>query len=105
MDVLFLNLCKTLEIEQLVAQKWLDQIRGKLSTETQRHYHNWNNFIETKYKFVESLDNVCVVLAMFFEYYEFDVRRNCVEENCLAFQEFVDESGLNDVSMSVVSMA
>lgn len=102
MDVLFLNLCKTLEIQELVAQKWLDQIRGKLSSENQRHYHNWNNFIETKYKFVESLDNVCVVLAMFFEYYEFDVRRNCVEENCLAFQQFAEESGLNDVSMSVV---
>lgn len=100
MDLLFLNLCETLEIQDIVAKKWLDKLRNKMSSECQRHYHNWDHFIDSKLKFVESLDNVCVVLAMFFQYYEFDVRRNCVEENCLAFQEFAVESGLN-VSISV----
>lgn len=102
MDLLFLNVCKNLEIQEPVGRKWLDKIRTKLTTESQRHYHNWD-IIDSKYKFVECLDNVCVLLAIFFQYFEFDVRRNCVEENCLAFEEFVNESGLNDVSMSMTS--
>lgn len=98
MDLLFLNICKSLEIQEAIAKKWLDQIKSKMTSESQRHYHNWDNFIDSKYKFVENLENVCVILAIFFQYYEFDVRRNCVEENCRAFQEFAQESNLKDVS-------
>lgn len=101
MDLLFLKVCKNLEIPEPIATKWLQKIQDKLSSEKQRHYHNWNNFISSKYKFVENLDNACVVLAIFFQYYEFDCRRNCVDENCLVFQQFVEECGLNDVSMTV----
>lgn len=97
MEDIWLRACQNLQIPDNVAQIWFVRIRDKLSNSSGRFYHNWKELLIKKKDYLTDV-NANIVLAIFFQYYEFDGKRNCVEKNCLAFEEFCTEAGFANVS-------
>lgn len=44
-----------------------------------------------------------LTFAVFFQYYEYDVRQDSSEKNCDAFKKFYMEAGIDNVSTTVMS--
>lgn len=96
--------CENCKIPASVADRWLNRILQKYDTEIQRNYHN-SQILRTKCELIlemVALDRIksvdALVLAIFFQYYEFDVKSNCSDKNCDAFRQFCDEANVDDVS-------
>lgn len=95
MDKIWLSTCNKLNVSDDIATRWLSKLQSKMSTETTRFYHNWNELLERKAKFLSDI-NQYVIIAVYFQYYEFDVKRNCVEKNCETFLEFCKDAHIED---------
>lgn len=91
--------CDSLGIVRPIADEWLDKIQTKYNSESQRIYHNFG-LLQFKCDFIESLKQIsisnAVVLAIAFQYYNFDVKSDCSEQNLHVFKEFVNAADLSD---------
>lgn len=99
---LWANVCKSIGVSEILANKWFDQIQTKYANSSVRYYHN-ENMLEFKVKLMTGIDEKSphLVLAAFFQYYEYDVRNDCVQQNLDAFKAFYQESNLDSVSIVV----
>lgn len=100
MDTLFKSACNDYKVPPTVIDKWLDKLKEKYG-ESHRYYHNEENMFSRKIHFLQNSSNY-VIFATIFQYYEFDSKKNCVEKNCDAFKEFIQDAGINDVSTYVL---
>ncbi|XP_055379935.1 uncharacterized protein LOC129611044 [Condylostylus longicornis] len=95
MDIIWLNSCLQLNINDQIAKKWFHKIENKLSTESHRFFHTWNELIIKKEQYLLDVKPI-IILAVFFQYYEFNVEHNLTEKNCAAFLEFCEEANFSD---------
>ncbi|XP_055836812.1 uncharacterized protein LOC129905365 [Episyrphus balteatus] len=98
MEEIWMNACRKLEISDDIARTWYEKIRRKMVQGSGRFYHNWDELLLRKKDYLDEMSSpsATILFAVFFQYYEFDGKRNCVEKNCEAFQEFCSEAGLKD---------
>lgn len=101
MDETWMNACRKLEISDDIARTWYEKIRRKMAQGSGRLYHNWDELLVRKNDYIckeLTAPSSTIVFAVYFQYYEFDGKRNCVEKNCEAFEEFCSDAGLKDES-------
>jgi hypothetical protein len=92
------NSCETHNVQPDVMKSWWDKIDKKYS-EPHRFYHN-QAMLAQKADLLNSVNvDSSIVFATIFQYFEFDVKVNSVDANCLAFREFLIDAGIEDVSM------
>lgn len=94
--------CQNQKIPPNIANKWLQTIQTKYNTESHRIYHNFT-VLSNKSKCLHSIAAIAnvsdyLIFALAFQYYHFDLKINCTEQNCQAFREFYNESGVDNVS-------
>lgn len=96
--------CANRNIPNSIADHWLNKILQKYDTEIQRSYHN-SQILRTKCELIQELHALnhiksidCLVFAIFFQYYEFDVKSNCSDKNGDAFRQFYNQTNVDDVS-------
>lgn len=100
----FLSICQALNVSEATSSEWMGNINRQYSGEN-RYFHNVQ-MLEKKLDLIEefageeSFKNA-LVLATFFQYYNYDVKRDLKRENCDEFKLFIDQSGVEDVSESV----
>lgn len=96
--------CTDFGIPTDVATKWFDKLQQSYSPSTSRFYHNWNmltfkvKLLGTVFPFPSRL-----TFAVFFQYFEYDVRQDSSEMNSTAFKTFYAEAGIDDVSKKFIS--
>lgn len=88
--------CDQTAIPLDISTKWFQQIITR-HDDTMRYYHN-GNLLMFKISLVDASVASHLVFAIFFQYYEFDVRDFGYVENCDAFNKFYIESGIDNVS-------
>lgn len=99
----WLKACENRKIPLEIAKRWLQTIQTKYNTEPHRFYHNVN-ILEKKCDFLFSLGasvpiySDYLIFAIFFQYFQFDLKSESGDDNCKAFQEFYNATGVNDVS-------
>lgn len=94
------TVCQTLGIPIPVSTIWFEKLATNYN-QSNRYYHN-TNILKCKldalkdhgYQPIQSH----LIFAIFFQYYQFDVKRNCCTENCEAFRSFCRDAALDDVS-------
>lgn len=93
-----MNACRNLEISDDVGRTWYEKIRLKMVQGSGRFYHNWDELLLRKKDYLNEINSTSstLILAVFFQYFEFDGKRNCVEKNCEVFDEFCSDAGLKD---------
>lgn len=89
--------CEQSAVPVEVASKWFHLIINRYLDYNSRHYHN-DKLLIFKFDLLEPNVASHLVFAIFFQYYEFDVRDFGYVENCDAFNKFYVESGINNVS-------
>lgn len=89
--------CEKSSIPPEVANKWYQLIMTRYLDYGSRHYHN-DKLLIFKINLLEPNVASHLVFAIFFQYFEFDVRDFGYAENCDAFNKFYMESGIDDVS-------
>lgn len=83
-----------------VANKWLDILQANYAS---RSYHNWNMLEFKRITLMGVTDerqqppNDRLTFAMFFQYFEFNVRQDCVAKNQQAFRDFFGEADIKSV--------
>lgn len=85
-----------------IAKRWLNLVQTKYNSESHRVYHNLD-VLDKKCAFLISIeaslqysDNL--IFAIVFQYFHFDLKTDCSEQNCTSFREFVTEAGIDNVS-------
>lgn len=98
MEEIWMNACRKVEISDDIAHTWYEKIRLKMVQGSGRLYHNWDELLLRKKDYLGEISSTSstLVFAVFFQYFEFDGKRNCVEKNCQAFDEFCVDAGLKD---------
>lgn len=96
MELIWGRVCEETGVNTAVSQEWLERIRSNYSDES-RVYHNWE-MLSSKLMFLGD-QPACVVFAVVFQYYEFDLRKNCIELNCEAFRKFCEKGAIQNVSL------
>ncbi|XP_013113861.2 uncharacterized protein LOC106091765 [Stomoxys calcitrans] len=88
--------CNNYDLPEASIRSWYERIKTKLSDEdSKRVYHNWSFMMAHKRPELERA-KPHIVLAAFFQYYEFDLQKNCVAENCEIFREFCRDAMVED---------
>lgn len=95
--------CEQSAVPIEVASKWYQVIMSRYRDYNARHYHN-DKLLLFKIKLLEPTVASHLVFAIFFQYFEFDVRDFGYVENCDTFRKFFVESGLDDVSFAFCSI-
>lgn len=91
--------CNHYDIPEDTIRSWYERIRNKLNEDTtKRVYHNWSCMLAPKRPELENAKPY-IVFAAFFQYYEFDLERSCVSDNCKIFQQFCEDGMIEDVSI------
>lgn len=94
--------CNHYDIPEDSIRSWYDRIYHKLNEDTtKRVYHNWSCMLAPKRSELEKAKPQ-IVLAAFFQYYEFDLEKCCVQENCEIFKEFCQDGLVEDVSINSI---
>ncbi|XP_075169298.1 uncharacterized protein LOC142241417 [Haematobia irritans] len=94
--------CNHYDLPEASIRSWYERIKSKLSEEdSKRIYHNWSFMLAHKRPELENA-KPHIVLAAFFQYYEFDLKKNCVPENCEIFREFCRDAMVEDDDMKQV---
>ena len=106
MELAFKNVCSDV-VPEAVRSEWMQNIREKYS-EPHRFYHN-QNMLESKLELIDELaknedDKRSMILATFFQYYHYNVKKDYRQKNVAAFRLFIEQSGLKDVSFSCNSI-
>jgi len=98
----FLSICQSLNVSEETSSEWMANINRQYSGEN-RYFHNVQ-MLEKKLDLIEefageeSFKNA-LVLSTFFQYYNYDVKRDLKRENCDEFKLFIDQSGIKDESL------
>ncbi|XP_037903750.1 uncharacterized protein LOC119647064 [Hermetia illucens] len=95
MEEIWKSACKKIQIPDSTATSWLAKIKARMSSDSGRIFHNWSDIVESKAPYLGNV-NELLVFAVCFQYFEFDVKKGCAEENCKAFREFCSEAGYKD---------
>lgn len=93
----WMRACEDNSVPLEVANKWHNLIMNRHHDYNLRHYHN-DKLLIFKINLLEPNAASHLIFAIFFQYYEFDVRDFGYAENCDAFKKFYIESGINNVS-------
>ena len=94
--------CNHYDIPEDTIRTWYERIRNKLNGDAnKRVYHNWNCMLAPKRIELETAKPY-LVLAAFFQYYEFDLDKSCVQENCKIFKQFCEDGMIEDVSTHMI---
>lgn len=94
MEATWNKVCEQIEVDKKVAEKWLVKLKEKY-TGPNRHCHNLE-MLDKKVPFLTD-QPPRVVLAVFFQYFNYDARSGEIEGNCAAFKEFYDDAALQQV--------
>lgn len=102
---LFISICDNYKIPAETSSAWLDNIKQHYSAE-KRHFHNIE-LIEKKLNLVREIigddgSKDALVLAIIFQYFHYDVKRDLKKENCDEFRLFIDQAGIKDVSWNLL---
>lgn len=102
LDKFWFQACENQKIPHDTANRWLHTIQTKYNTESHRIYHN-PNVLRKKLDFLnvieESIDySDYLVFAIVFQYYHFDLKSDCCDNNITAFREFCADAHINTVS-------
>ncbi|XP_058125147.1 uncharacterized protein LOC131282447 [Anopheles ziemanni] len=97
MELIWDNISTTLELSSELSQKWLTKLRAQYS-ESHRHYHNEHELIGRKVPLLAG-SNVCLQLAVLFQYYYFEADKDCMARNCEAVSEFFNEINLGNKTL------
>lgn len=102
LEKLWFQSCENQKIPTEIAKTWLTQIQTKYTTETHRFYHNLN-VLNKKCDFLLSIGSAVefsdyLVFAIIFQYYNFDLKTDCIEINCTTFREFLNAADTDNVS-------
>lgn len=105
MELAFKNVCSDV-VPEAVRSEWLQNIRESYS-EPHRFYHN-QKMLESKLELIDELaksdaDKRSMILATFFQYYHYYVKKDSRQKNVAAFRLFIEQSGLKDVSYTYIS--
>jgi hypothetical protein len=95
MNTVWQEACNKYNVKPAIATGWWNKIDKKYSEE-HRFYHNQSQMLVEKAEFLHSDVSSTIVFATIFQYFEFDVKKNCIEANCKAFKEFIIEAELVD---------
>lgn len=97
--------CRNCGIEETVCNRWLEKILAKYDSEPERIYHN-SQILRSKCEQILELDaenqiplSNSLAFAVFFQYYHFNVKSDCGDQNRDAFRSFCSEACLGDVSI------
>lgn len=88
------NSCLDGGVPSSVADSWLVRLLEHHGQTPSRVYHN-ANLLEFKFNLLDSLGIVpstCLVFAICFQNYEYDVRQDCLDQNLAALREFCAEA-------------
>lgn len=96
MEELWRSICAELNVAEAVTEIWLLKLEKKYS-EPHRCYHNESNMLTNKLEYVRA-SSKCIKVATIFQYFEYNSKKNCVEQNCEAFKEFVKDGQITDVN-------
>ena len=104
MELAFKNVCSDV-VPDAVRSEWMQNIREKYS-EPHRYYHN-QKMLESKLELIDELannedDKRSLVLATFFQYYHYNVKKDNRQKNVATFRLFIEQSGLKDVSYNYI---
>lgn len=96
--------CAVFGIPSDVATKWFNTLQKSYSPSGSRFYHNWN-MLTFKVNLVGTVDPFPsrLIFAVFFQYFEYDVRQDSSEMNSGAFKRFYVEAGIDNVSRTLIS--
>lgn len=102
MELAFKNVCSDV-VPEAVRSEWMQNIREQYS-EPHRFYHN-QKMLESKLDLIDELaknedDKRSMILATFFQYYHYNVKKDYRQKNVAAFRLFIEQSGLKDVSFN-----
>lgn len=97
MEHIWDSISTTLELSSELSQKWLTKLREQYS-EPHRHYHNEHELIGRKVPLLAG-SNVCLKLAVLFQYYYFEADKDCMARNCEAVTEFFNEINLENKNL------
>ena len=98
-----LSVCKSLNISEKIASEWITRIMSQYSEEN-RFYHNVE-MLDKKMELVEELSasnqelRNSLALAVVFQYFHFDGKRDHKEENSEEFRLFASQADIKDVSL------
>lgn len=87
--------CEQVSVPTEVSKSWYQLIIHRYRDYNSRHYHN-DKLLTFKINLLEPNVASHLVFAIFFQYYEFDVRDFGYAENCDAFNKFYIDTGIND---------
>lgn len=95
------KICESLKVPSETSSLWLDNIREQYSGE-KRYFHNVQ-MLEKKFELIEEVAQGepfknALILATYFQYFHYDVKRDLKRENCDEFKLFIDQAGIKDVS-------
>lgn len=95
--------CTAAGIPSAVADKWFDLLSVAYRPSVARSYHNIR-MLERKFELLEQIDagaaiTEALVLAVCFQYYTYDVRHECGEQNVLSVREFFVDAHVENVSL------
>lgn len=94
------NACLDAGIPSTIADLWLAKLIEHYNQTSERSYHNLK-LLDFKFNLIESLGiaaSSCLSFALCFQYYEYNVRQDCLELNLTALRLFCNES---KVSVSI----
>uniref|UniRef100_A0A336MYG1 CSON009582 protein n=2 Tax=Culicoides sonorensis TaxID=179676 RepID=A0A336MYG1_CULSO len=94
MEEIWNKLTNELSLDQTSSQIWLERLKEKYNDST-RHYHTENQMLKSKLVYLDD-QKPAVILAILFQYYEYDSKSNSAEMNCKAFNEFCKDTALSD---------
>lgn len=96
MEDIWKKVTDELSLDATASQIWLEKLKERYNDPT-RHYHTENEMLKSKLSHLSD-QKASVVLAVLFQYYEYDSKSNSIEVNCSAFKQFCTDTALNDVS-------
>lgn len=100
MDKVWTNTCLDSEITSTIADVWLTKLIRQYGEKPARSYHNIK-LLDFKFNLLDRVGIVpssCLVFALSFQYFEYDVRHDCLDQNLAALREFCEEA---KVSVSI----
>lgn len=89
------SLCTELGIDQNISEEWLITIKKQYGSTR----FNEEFLLNKKLEFLMNSNSKAIFLATVFHYFNFDIKRNCSEENCDTFKLFVEQAKIQDVSI------
>lgn len=96
MEVIWKKVSDQLNLDTTASQIWLEKLKERYNDST-RHYHTESEMLKSKLEHLND-QKAAVILAVLFQYNEYDSKSNSIEANCLAFNHFCKDTALKDVS-------